>query len=74
MLSCICAAAKDTNSLPPKEYSALHILASDPKDPKWADSMRQLAKVGDAFTLEHLKTLDVQKLDASQTQILKETI
>ena len=74
MLSCICSAENDTNSLSPKEYSALHNLASNPKDPKWADSMKHLAKAGDAFTLEHLKTVDMQKLDPIQAQILKETL
>ena len=52
----------------------MHNLASNSKDPKWADSMRHLAKVGDAFTSEHLKTVDMQKLDPIQAQILKKTL
>jgi len=74
LMSCTGWADQATNSLSPKEYLDLHIAASDLKNSKWADSMRTLAKVGDAFTLEHLKSLGAQPLDAGQVEILNQTL
>jgi hypothetical protein len=73
-MSCACRADDTLQSLPPKEYSHLHIVASKPKDPEWAEAMGRLAKVGDAFTLEHLKLLDTEKLDPAEKEILKATL
>jgi hypothetical protein len=74
LVSRICCADDAPGSLHPKEYVELHDSAANPKDAKWADSMRRLATVGDAFTVEHLKVLDGQKLDARQGGILKDTL
>jgi len=74
MRVCTGLADEATNSLSPKEYSELHIAASDSKDPKWADAMRKLAQVGDAFTVDYLKPLQAQKLDPGQTEILNKTL
>jgi len=51
----------------------LHLLASNPKNPKWADAIRQLAAAGDGFTLQHLKPLDAPELDPAQQELLKQT-
>jgi hypothetical protein len=70
LLAWTCRAEVTSELLTPKVYSDLHILALNPKDPKWAESMQQLAKCGDGFTLECLKTLDVQKLALNQAELL----
>ncbi len=78
ILPCICSAESDKKPLTPKEYAELHNLVSSSSNPKWSESMEVLAKVGDAFTLEHLKTADMRMLntqltDACQMYVLKET-
>jgi len=70
-LSCACRADDTLDSLLPKDYADLHIVASNPKDPRWPASMRRLTQVGDGFTLEHLKMLDAQNLDSAEKEILK---
>ena len=74
LMSCACRADDALESLLPKDYSDLHLVASNPKDPKWAESMRRFAKVGDAFTLEHLEVLNLQSLDHAEKEILKATL
>src|SRR5262245_36428729 len=71
--SCVCH-GEDAPSLPPNDYSILHISASNPRDPKWAESLQRLAVVGDDFTLEYLKVLDPKKLDPRQALILSTTL
>src|SRR5882724_11811535 len=71
---CPAWAGQTAETLSPKDYSELHIVASNWKDPKWADAMHKLARVGDAFTVDYLKPLQAQNLDPAQTKILNETL
>jgi hypothetical protein len=69
------------NSIPfikPKEYAELHNQVSNSNNLNWAKSMELLAKTGDAFTLEHLKTADMkmsgmQLTDPCRDYVLKVT-
>ena len=70
LLACACRAEDAVALLNPKDYSDLHILALNPKDPKWADSIHRLAKGGDGFTLERLRGLEGQKLAPNQAELL----
>jgi hypothetical protein len=70
LLACLCRAEGTSELLTPKVYSDLHILALNPKDPKWTDSIQQLVKGGDGYTLECLKTLDAQKLAPQHAELL----
>lgn len=60
MLPCICSAENDKKPLTPKEYAEIHNVVSSAKNPKWLESIELLAVCGDAFTLEHLKTVDMR--------------
>jgi hypothetical protein len=61
MLPCICSAENDKKPLTPKEYAELHNAISDEKDfAKWLPSVFQLAKDGDAYSMEHYKVLITQ--------------
>jgi len=75
LLLCLTSQADDASHfLSPKEYSDLHILALNTKDPQWAAAIDRLGKSGDGFTLEHLQTLDSHKLAPRQADLLKATI
>jgi hypothetical protein len=74
MLTSICSAENNYSPLSPKEYAKLHNQVSHPKDPDWAEAMKHLAKDGDAFTVEHLKTVKTEELDPTQSKMMKETL
>jgi hypothetical protein len=74
LFTCICSAQQGITPLSPKEYGEIHNLASKFKDPKWAEAMKQLGTIGDAFTLEHLKTIKPEDLNSDQSQVMQETI
>jgi hypothetical protein len=71
LLRTLSAQPQGAQALTPKEYSEQHIIASNPKDPHWADDVSRLAKLGDGFTVQHLDALDTHKLTPGQADLLK---
>jgi hypothetical protein len=68
------AAMASRTPIAPADYLRLHNLAADPRDPGWQNALRELAIVGDDYTLGELRALSRSALTSSQAAALDETI
>jgi hypothetical protein len=61
-------------AITPAEYVRLHNIASDPRDSGWGAAVRELAVVGDAYTLTQLRSVARSALTPADEATLDATI